>query len=416
MQGFRNTLRTMWDDGLYLRTEGREVNLRVRGRLNLDVNGYVPSDAIEAAFGGDEARIFVRRVRLSLAGPVTKRIDFKLELDFTDREITFTDAYLRRQGVPYVGSITLGKFKVPFGLDFLTSGLGIPLQERALTQAFVPGREIGLRVGTPLLGSRLTWALSATSVTESDDSLEVSGDVGDLNLTFRLTGLPRFANDGRELIHLGFAYSFRALQDDDIRFRTRPEAFLKDDQRFVDTRTLAANTAHYFGVEAAMVRGPWSLQGEVMLALLLSGDAAVDGTTYSAFYVLMSYILSGEHRSYNVANAAFGRLRPAHTILDGGLGAWEVAARVSSVDLHDAFGLGSISTSTGRQTGGGKELNLPLGVNWYPHTHLRVTLNYVRALVDRDVIETDDAGNVVRVIALENDPANILMLRFQVDF
>ena len=62
------------------------------------------------------------------------------------------EVYLRLQGVPYVGSITLGKFKVPFGLDFLTSSLGIPLQERALTQAFVPGREIGLRVGTPLLG------------------------------------------------------------------------------------------------------------------------------------------------------------------------------------------------------------------------------------------------------------------------
>ena len=142
----------------------------------------------------------------------------------------------------------------------------------------------------------------------------------------------------------------------------------------------------------------------------------MDGTTYSAFYVLTSYILTGEHRSYNVANTAFGRLRPARTILDGGLGAWEVAARVSYVDLHDAFGLGSISTSTGRQTGGGKELNLTLGVNWYPHTHLRVTLNYVRVLVDRDVIETDDAGNVVRVIELDNDPANILMLRFQVDF
>jgi phosphate-selective porin len=145
-------------------------------------------------------------------------------------------------------------------------------------------------------------------------------------------------------------------------------------------------------------------------------DPIIDETTYVAFYVLTSYVMTGEYRPYSLSKATFGRVKPKRNILQGGLRAWEIVARVSYIDLHDAFGIGMIASGGGVQTAGGQELNLTLGINWYLHPHLRVTWNYVLALVDRDIIETDDVGNVIRVFDLDTDHASIFMLRFQVDF
>ncbi len=60
-------------------------------------------------------------------------------------------------------------------------------------------------------------------------------------------------------------------------------------------------------------------------------------------------------------------------------GAWEVAARLSYLDLND----GPIR--------GGEELNFTVGLNWYLRSNLRVMVNYVRAnLKDREDPRVDD--------------------------
>jgi phosphate-selective porin OprO/OprP len=400
------TLQAVWDDGLHLQTPGKEVDLGVITRLQADVYGFLPNDAMQEAFGDAKADIFFRRALLGVSGPITRFLDFKIEANFADNKIRLADAFIRRSRIPYLGRLTFGKFKVPFGLEALTSSLFTTFQEPALTGAFVPGREIGFKIEHTFFKARMTWALALTSPAEDDTSLDATGDLGDAHFAVRLTGLPWYKAAGKRLLHLGLAYSFRRPFEQDIRFRTRPEAFLGD-TRFVDTGDLEANNVHQFGFESALVYGPWSLQSELMLAYLISSDAAVDGTVLLGAYIMASYFLTGEQRPYSRMAATFGRPMLARDILHGGPGAWEVAARVSLINLDGAF--------KSAHLGGGREVNLSLGLNWYPHAHLKVTWNYVLALVDRRIVTRESTGNVVDVLDLDAAAASIFMMRLQLD-
>ena len=54
-------------------------------------------------------------------------------------------------------------------------------------------------------------------------------------------------------------------------------------------------------------------------------------------YAQAGYVLTGEGRSYNAANAAYNGVKPAHpfSLEGGGWGAWEIAGRFSTIDLND---------------------------------------------------------------------------------
>jgi phosphate-selective porin OprO/OprP len=72
-------------------------------------------------------------------------------------------------------------------------------------------------------------------------------------------------------------------------------------------------------------------------------------------------------------------------------GAWEIALRLSHLDLND----GAIS--------GGKEDNTTVGVNWYLNADTRLMVNYVSA--DLEERTGYDDGSV-----------SIFETRFQIDF
>lgn len=71
------------------------------------------------------------------------------------------------------------------------------------------------------------------------------------------------------------------------------------------------------------------------------------------------------------------------------MGAWEVAARCSSIDLFD----GSVD--------GGEEDNVTVALNWYMNPNTRIMLNYQYLDLDRDTV---------------SDDASAVQARFQIDF
>ena len=118
---------------------------------------------------------------------------------------------------------------------------------------------------------------------------------------------------------------------------------------------------------------------------------------FSGFYGYFSYFLTGENRKYKKENGVFSRVKPNKNFHWGrgkGKGAIELAARYSELDLSD------------EEIDGGRLQDLTLGVNWYLNPNTRVMLNYVRANVDR----------LVNDIRLDDDNADLLSMRFQVDF
>ena len=138
-----------------------------------------------------------------------------------------------------------------------------------------------------------------------------------------------------------------------------------------------------------MVAGSFSLQAEWKVAPIRStekGDPQFEG-----WYAYGSYFLTGENRAYR--STGFQRLRPFRNFLDnGGLGAWELAARYSTLDLASR-GIDNADAPIK----GTRLNNLTFALNWYwnPMTLMRFTL--IRA----DIHDYGDVWAFVRRGQLE---------------
>jgi phosphate-selective porin OprO/OprP len=186
---------------------------------------------------------------------------------------------------------------------------------------------------------------------------------------------------------MGVAYSFRDAKANSARFRAQPEARFgaatPDVPFFVDTGIIPAQHYQLIGSEIAAVFGPLSIQAEYVyspVALAAGGIASFHG-----WYVLTSLFLTGEHRPYRKDDGTFDRVIPIEDFLPSdanqsrGSGAWEIAMRLSQVDLDD----GAIR--------GGRITNLTAGVNWYLNRHTRVSANYIHSFLVRAPVGRSDA-------------------------
>ncbi len=110
---------------------------------------------------------------------------------------------------------------------------------------------------------------------------------------------------------------------------------------FAPTGPLAVSQYNGFGGELLWVRGPLSLQSEAMVTFVQQtngGEATLPGA-----YAQVGYFLTGEHRPYDRKAGAIDRVIPHENFFrvrtdqgtSMGTGAWEVAARVSWLDLED---------------------------------------------------------------------------------
>ncbi len=385
-----NDFRVFFKEGLNLQTAEGNFKMKIGGRIMTDFAVVGADDELEAAFEDLEGHGFeFRRARLYVSGTLYDVVDFKSQFDFAGQDVDFKDVYIGLRKIPGVGHLRVGHVKEPFSLEELTSSKYITFMERGLPNAFSPGRNTGVLAFNDILNERVTWAVGAFQ--EVGDSGDAFTDFEDQNISARITGLPWFAAKDR-LFHLGLSYThrFRSPEDNPVRFRARPEIHIVDD-RLVDTKSIAADGVDILNPEAAVVFGPFSLQGEYFHSIIDSEDAG--DPEFNGFYVYASVFLTGEHRNYKPSAGAFSRVKPKRNFHwgKGGWGAWEAAFRYSRIDLND------------EAIEGGKEDNFTLGLNWYWNPNTRVMLNYVFAdLKDREGV--DDGS------------AHLLGTRFQVDF
>ena len=379
-----NTLRFYWDKGLRAKTADGNFSFKFGGRVMWDAQWFSQDSANKTAYGDLEDGTEFRRVRLYFSGDIYKDFFFKLQTDFAGGNVALKDAYIGAKNIPFLGHVRLGHQKEPFGLEELTSSKYTTFIERSLPiEAFAPSRNAGVMVYNTMFDEKATWALGAFR--DTDDTGMALADRG-YAVTGRVTACPWYAEKGARVLHLGVAYSHRVDPDGGARFRARPECHLST-VRFVDTGTITpVDTVDLLGLEAALVFGPFSVQGEYF-------RAAVENTSdfdFDGWYVQASYWLTGEHRKYDRGAGEFGRVSPKKNVSmnPGGWGAWELAARYSRLDLND------------RTIAGGKQDDVTVGVNWHLNPNMRVMFNYIRAMTDRP-----DQGD-----------ADIFGMRFQVDF
>jgi phosphate-selective porin OprO and OprP len=364
------TLRPFWKDGLQFESNDGSVKMKIGGRIHLDTAFFAEDGSIERRFGDFEDGVDFRRARVSIEGEFRENMNFKAQYDFAGGDADFKDVYVGFKKVPYVGNLRVGQFKEPFSLEQLTSSNYITFMERSLADTFAPARNVGLMFHDTYLDQRMTGAIGVFRPT--DDFGTGSGD-HQYSITGRITGLPWYEDGGKKLLHVGAAYSYQNYEDP-IRYRARPES--GQAPRIVDTRDFQANHGQLLGLEAALVHGPFSIQSELIHACINGESAFVGDPNFWGGYIQASYFLTGEHRPYSKGSGTFGRVRPLRNFReDGGWGAWEVAGRVSHIDLND----GNIR--------GGRLNDFTLGLNWYLNPSVRTMWNYVYS-------DSSDGGDV----------------------
>lgn len=336
--------------------QGKTV--QIGGRLQSDWTFIAGGEDTEAALGTmleDGAEI--RRARLGVFGDLAEELAYKFEMDFAGDKNAVADAYLEYDGASW-GDWRLGHLKEPFSIEELTSSRFITFLERsAASSAFAPGRNAGLMVSGD--GESFTWALGAFR--ETDDFATTVNEAW--SATGRVVYRPWFRDGGRSLAHLGVAASLRNA-DDSYGAKIRPESRLGVD--FFKTPTFAADELALIGVEAAFQEGPFHGQFE-WLSADVSDDAGGPEPGLDGFSIQAGWFLTGESRGYKTSSGAWDRVKPAAPALDGeGVGgAWEIAARFSSVDMQEAGAADDFQA-------------VSLALNWYLTDHARLMLDLIR--------------------------------------
>ncbi len=370
------------EGGVEASTYDGAFSFQLGGRLMVDAAFYDQDERENNLGDGTE----LRRSRIDVEGRMFHDWIYELAVDFADAEgkVDVKDAYIGYEGW-WPASFKVGQFKEPFSLEELTSSKYITFMERALPNEFAPGRNIG--IGGHRYWDSFTIAggvFGEAYDTDTDDE----GDEG-YGVVGRLTYAP--IHQDTRAVHLGAAAEYRETDDEDqIRFRTRPESHVTG-VRFANTgRIQEVDHTIKYGLEAAGVWGPFSVQGEYIYTDV-DRNSGFEDVDFNGWYAFASWFPTGESRSYKAKKGAFGRVKPRRRF-----GALELAARYSTIDLTD----GPVT--------GGEEKNITLGLNWYINPQVRAMANYI--IIDNDD-DADDDGDVQG-----NDDPKAFQVRVQADF
>jgi phosphate-selective porin OprO/OprP len=306
---------------------------------------------------------------------VAENVGYMIEFDFAVLgRPSFMDVYLDLQELP-VGTLRVGQWRQPFGMDAMTSVRELWFLERALPFAFVPFRQTGIGIFDTALDESMTWAVSAYRY-PTDPFGNDFGDSGYGGST-RVTAAPYYDEELNAVVHLGAGYSINNPSTGRVRFRSTPEVFftLGDFNTpptavrfFIDTGPIPASLYNLVGAELGGALGPFTVQSEVFYAMV--DQRAGPALQFPGAYVQAAWVLTGEHHPYNRQTGVFTRVVPDAPFGTTGCGAWEVLARWSKLDLSD------------ENVAGGRLHDVTLGLNWYLNRFTKFQLNYVHAILD----------------------------------
>lgn len=414
---------------------------KIGGRLHLTQAFLDGSDSDRSKFPSGS---MIRSARLTFKGGVGNAWVYKLDLDFADRalrrpvgfgngqvganppgtlsvfgdtgDVSFGEAFIGYNGCKNLW-LALGQISVPFGLESWASLNDATFMENSMaSQAFdTPGYGIGAYVewhGNMFTVAGAVYQPEAGSTqygdvlsTQPDPNLANpaagNGPLGSnpgsdpLGYGVRVTFSP--VHDDYTVYHLGLAGKYQDLRDHANVFNYRSGIEIRSRQSPILFSNIPLNSAKdvmTWGFEAAGRFGPLMISGEYMFSevdregnIPLENDPRLPGgdLKFKGYYVMASYVITGEAKEYDFASGTFGRVRPSSH-----KGAWEVAIRHSYLDLVDNAALipGSAPAPGARPATliGGVDPNAivgashatTLGLNWWINDNVRLMANYSR--------------------------------------
>jgi phosphate-selective porin OprO/OprP len=329
------------------------------------------------------------------------------------------NAYLSYTGFnPFGGKLAVegGIMDLYYTLDESTSSNNIAFMERAssgiIAQNIAAG-DFRSAVGARWFTDRFWAGAYATGPTtgaiHSASSLNPNGTTEQTGAVARVAG--QVVSGNNYSFHLGgeAEWLIRAPHDEITGAQTltssdRPELRI-DPTSLISTGALAGvSGAQVYSVEAAGRYGPLYMQGEYFWYNVDRHNNPIPLTSvkFDGGYAQASYVLTGESRKYNPDSASYGGITPLNPFSPtaGGWGAWEIAGRVSTMNLND-----QLATANG--VAGGRQTIYTAALNWYVNGNVRFMFDYLHGTVAKQItaINPGDAGSKFDAFAMRTQVA-----------
>jgi phosphate-selective porin len=333
-----------------------------------------------------EKTAVLRRARLS--GLVDWTLDwrFKAGVDLAQPNPGLRDLSVEYRGFPIY--IEAGRIVEPFGV-LPGSSRSSAFMERPLSTGLSPGYGIGATGNAR--GDK--WGITL-GVFKSTKNNEQEGGREENAVDLRATLAP--VHKDNAVLHFGLEASYRESKAGLLQFVAIPETVLllgmdvSSALLFADSSHSDKNRYQLYGLEFAGAFGPVMMQIEGNLAEIHNATAVGFGSTgqfsdatFTGWYLETDWAMTKERRDYSTRRGVFSGIDPNTSILNHGIGALELAFRVSFLDLLDS------------NLGGQEGVVGSLGLNWYPEDHSKVMLEYLA------IHKGDSSGNSENETAIQ---------------
>jgi phosphate-selective porin OprO/OprP len=381
--------------GLKFESPDHYFKVAIGGRIEFDAEANATSSSLESTktystagslaslntIGAQNSDWEIRRTRINLEGSIGDHVEWKNVLEFVKNGSADKEVYVGFYNLgDWLPNVRAGQMYEPFGQNQTVSDVDLTfLDFAAAANAFCPFSNPGFLVRKDLKdhdkNTRLTWQAGVfrPDGNVGDDSGVGTKGVGGYAFTGRLTGRPWY--DDGDFLHVGVSLRHASVagHNQTVVFSATPETHLFPS--VVSTGAFVAQTDTKVDLESAFVKGPFSLEGEYIVDHVHTGSASpFEDPTFHGYYGQVAYTLTGERRGWKPLDALFMNPTPSHNAFEnGGIGAWEVAARYSALDLNDG--------APGNHIAGGRMEIVSLGLNWYVSQVAKVMWDVDRAQV-----------------------------------
>jgi phosphate-selective porin len=372
-------------------------SLRFGRVLRLDFQAKFQEDA-RASYEGAETTADLEtwelhRARVGIQGTLFRRIEFEVERELNEQELSDKDVELGLTREPawkdvYVNlahidnvQIQFGKFKIPFGLDTLTGVSQNDFIYRALGSSYLtPSRDIGVMAHGRFFRRGLSYSAGVFRH-DGDNARSKRIQGGDQTFAARVTGLPlrRASAERFGAFEVGTSFAVSKVSDDSFRPNGMRGRTIVTQDTFYDSVYVKGRRVRW-GADLDWTLGPGSLRTEYLHFIdqrreqgFLDDD--LPNARHRSWFVSGTWLVTREPKARPV--------KPAKDFLRGGIGAIELAGRweriwFDSVDTSDepfsnprAFNI---------LEAGNKALTL--GVNWTLNRFVKVQFNGIREQVE----------------------------------
>jgi phosphate-selective porin len=273
------------------------------GRLFLD--SYTVDEDAENT-GRLQNKAGVREMQFAITGNGFESFDYKLELSLapTSGQVNLVDNWIGIKNLPLLGYVRAGHFKPETGLAYPTSALHTSLTEFVgPSGTFGFGRRVGISSEHLFAHDHIRLFYGVFQGATTNTSRFIQDDNPGTVFNVRLTAVPVYENEGRQVLHFGGHWSYVHSQDNHTSLSIQPGS-ISWYSALLKTGDFANNHHHRAGLEVALQNGPLSFASEWYFARYADHSTQTLGyapdRTATGGYIEFGYFLTNDHRSYQL--------------------------------------------------------------------------------------------------------------------